>query len=135
MPGFFDWALTDPSDPSGGYLARLLGIEQPPTSPIIPGMIPNRSTAGTGGPLGLEQSWLGLGQTSPALGALGGAARGYAMGGGALGATGGAVGGLAKAALTPDVLQALGIGGSAAAGTAAASGGGTLASLLPFLFA
>ncbi len=128
MPGFFDWALTDPSDPGGGYLARLLGIEQPPTSPIVAGMIPNRSTAGMGGPLG-------LGQTSPVLGALGGAARGYAMGGGALGATGGAVGGLAKAALTPNVLQALGIGGSAAAGTAAASGGGALASLLPFLFA
>ena len=120
MGSIFDWALSDPSDPTGGLYARLLGIAQAPTSPIVAGMIPNRSTAGMGGPLG-------LGQTSPFMGALGGAARGYAMGGGALGAAGGAAGGLAKAALTPDLLQALGPGGSAAGGS------GLLASLFPFL--
>lgn len=120
MPGIFDWALTDPSDPTGGLYARLLGIDEPPTAPIVPGMIPNRSTAGTGGPLG-------LGQTSPLMGALGGAARGYAIGGGSLGAAAGAAGGLAKAALTPSLLQALGISGSAA------GDGGLPALLFPFL--
>jgi len=131
MPGAFDWLFTDPSDPTGGYLARVLGISEPPSSPIIPGMIPNRSTAGMGGPLG-------LGQASPFVsglgGAVGGAARGYATGGGPLGALGGAIGGGAKAALTPELLQALGAGGSAA-GTAVAGGSGWLANLLPFLFA
>ena len=126
MAGAFDWLFTDPADPTGGYLARVLGIQEPPSSPIIPGMIPNRSTAGMGGPLG-------LGQASPFMGALGGAARGYAAGGGSpLGALGGALGGGAKAALTPDLLQAL---GGSATGAAAAGGSGWLASLLPFLFA
>jgi len=127
MGGAFDWLFTNPSDPTGGYLAQVLGISEPPSSPIIPGMIPNRSTAGMGGPLG-------LGQASPFMGAVGGAARGYATGGGALGALGGAIGGGAKAALTPGLLQALGVGGSAA-GTGAAGGGSFLASLLPFLLA
>ena len=126
MAGVFDWLFTDPSDPTGGYLARVLGIQEPPSSPIIPGMIPNRSTAGMGGPLG-------LGQASPFMGTLGGAARGYAAGGGPLGALGGAIGGGAKAALTPDLLQALGAGGGAAG--AAAGGGGLLANLFPFLLA
>jgi hypothetical protein len=120
MSDFFNWAFTDPSDPTGGLYARLLGIEQPPSSPIVPGMIPNRSTAGMGGPLG-------LGQTSPFMGALGGAARGYAMGGGSLGAVGGAIGGGVRAALTPALLSSLGLTSTATAG---ASG---LASILPFL--
>lgn len=132
MSGPFDWLFTDPSDPTGGYLARVLGIQEPPSSPIVPGMIPNRSTAGMGGPLG-------LGQASPFMGALGGAARGYAAGGGPLGALGGAIGGGAKAALTPSLLQALSVqalgAGGSAAGAAPAGGSGWLASLLPFLFA